>query len=188
MTKTSLHKLPLISLLALLPLASASATTYKCVEDGRVSYQGTPCKKGTGSAVNVVPADDASAVAASKGTETDPNAITARFEAEAKAMAAERRLREINYESQGLEKEISQNKAAMKSELDTLQEKRDYWKRQPGGANWAQGTELEMQLVAEKYKTKIKAAQDKLDDLNKEKNELRAQIPRSETKESSPKD
>ena len=177
----------LAPLLVLLPLAGAGAATYKCVDNGRVSYQGTPCKNGTGSAVNVVPPEDAAA-AASRGTAEDPSAIAARFEAQSKALAAERRLRDIDYEIKALELEISQNQSAMKSELDALQQKKDYWKNQLGGSTWVQSTEEEIKNVSEKYKPKIQAAQDKLNALNQEKAQLKGQLPRKAPSESGPKE
>lgn len=186
MTRTSLSKLLPFSLLALLPLTGFAAT-YKCVEDGHVTYQGTPCKKGTGAAINVVPPDDAAAVAASKGSAEDPAAIAARFDAKSKALAAEHRLRDIDYESKSLEAELAKHQSAKKSGLDALQQKKDYWKTQLGGSTWVQNTDDQMKAVSEKYEAKIQAVQEKLDKLNKEKSELGSQVPRSENSENNEK-
>ena len=177
-----MRKLLLISALAILPLATATAATYKCVEDGKITYQGTPCK-GEGSAINVIPPEDAAA-AANKGTATDPSAVAAKFDAQTKQLANEHRMRDIDYETKKLEAEISEYQSAMKSELDDLQQKKDYWKNQLGGSMREQAMADEMEKTAKKYEEKIQAVQDKINELNKEKTDLGAQTPRSETSES----
>lgn len=161
-----MRKLLLISAITICPLASAHAATYKCVDEGRVTYQATPCK-GAGSAINVIPPDDAAGYV--KGTETDPGTTAAKFDEQAKELVREQRLRDINYETQKLEAEIGGYQSAMQSELDTLQQRRDFWDKQLGGKTQAQNVADEMRSVTDKYQSMIKTAQDKLTELNKEK-------------------
>ena len=169
--------------MAICSSGSAEAATYKCVEDGIVTYQGTPCK-GAGAAINVVPPDDAATAASSKGTPTDPSAIAAKFDEQAKKLELERRLRDIDYETPKLEEEIAAYQTEMKTELEALQQKKDFWKRQLGGKTQEQAVSDEMQSVSEKYQAKIKTVQDDLARLNNEKASLNTQLSASQKPES----
>lgn len=170
-----MRKVLLISAITLFPLASAHAATYKCVDEGQTTYQATPCK-GAGSAINVIPHDDAAGYV--KGTETDPGTTAAKFDEQSKEFIREQRLRDINYETQKLEAEISGYQSAMQSELDTLQQRKDFWDKQLGGKTQAQNVADEMRLVTDKYQSMIKTAQDKLSELNKEKSDANAEKTR----------
>lgn len=147
---------------------------YKCVEDGNVTYQGAPCS-GSGTQLNEPPADFAPS--SDKGTGNNSSANAARLEAQAKALTSKRRLRDIDYEVKNLAAEITEYQSAMKSELDALQQQKDYWKNQLGGSLRGQAISDEMQKVTEKYNAKIQTVQGRINELNQEKTSLGAQVP-----------
>lgn len=168
-----MRKLLFISVMALCPLGYANAALFKCVEDGRVTYQGTPCH-GSGSELNIPPEEIAPS--SDKGTATDPSAIAARFDEQSKQLGLEHRLRDINYEEQKLAADAAGYQSQMNSELDALQQKKDFWEKQLGGKTQAQAVANEMQSISNKYQPLIKSAQDNLSKLNKEKDSINTQL------------
>ena len=169
-----MRKLLFIAALAICPFGSVGAKVFKCVEDGKTIYQKDPCR-GSGSEIDVVPANEP--LPSGKETATDQSALTAKRNNQARAITLERRVRDIDYEIQNIQRDISKYQAEMKAEMEALQQKKEFWKNKLGGSVWEQNVAAEMQSVSESYNLKIQAAQDNLSQLNKEKADINAQLP-----------
>ena len=168
-----MRKLLFIAALAICPFGSAGAVVFKCVEDGKTIYQNYPCR-GPGSEINVVPATDP--MSADKDAATAQDALTVRRNNQANVLTLERRMRDIDYETRNLEADIGKYQAEMNAEIEALRKKKEFWKNKLGGATWEQSVAAEMQSVSEKYQLQIQTAQDRLSQLNSEKDNINEQL------------
>ena len=168
-----MRKLLFIVALVICPLGSAGAKVFKCMENGKTIYQNYPCR-GSGSEINVVPATDS--MSSGKDAATAQDALTAKRNSQAKTLTLERRLRDIDYEAQNLKADINKYNTNMNAEIDALRAKQEFWKNKLGGSTWEQNTEAEIQAVFEKYQLQIQTAQDRLSQLNSEKDDINNQL------------
>lgn len=174
----SLRKLLFIAVLVMCPLGFADAKVFKCVENGKTIYQNYPCR-GSGSEINVVPATDS--MSSGEDAAIAQDAITAKRNSQANVLILERRLRDIDYEAQNLKADINKYNTNMNAEIKVLRERQESWKNKLGGATWEQNIEAEIQAVFEKYQLQIQTAQDRLSQLNSEKNDINNQLSGNRT-------
>jgi hypothetical protein len=147
---------------------SAIGEIYKCVQDGKTLYQDQPCR-GAGSSI-VIASPEASGP---NPTATGGDERLSRLRANVNEMARERRKREIAYEIDGLEREISGYERAENVELATLTDKKRYNNNDVNAAGWQRewvlkSIETEMRSVTEKYAAMKQAARDRVSRLRKE--------------------
>jgi uncharacterized protein (DUF305 family) len=147
---------------------AGAAEVYKCVENGKTIFQGTPCA-GTGNKVTVKPANGTSV---STRQDTDQPSKTAKptvskLKQNVEAMEIERRQRDIAYEVRDLERDIDHYQSAMDRELGALDKKKVYAKNNLAGATWEQSISTEMQAVTSKYQSKIQVAQERITQLRR---------------------
>ena len=173
-----MRKLLFIAALVICPLGSADAKVFKCVENGKTIYQNYPCR-GSGSEINVVPATDP--MSSGEDAAIAQDALTAKRNSQAKTLIFESRLRDIDYEAQNLKANINKYNTDMNAEIKALREKQELWKNNLGGATWEQNIEAEIQAVSEKYQLQIQTAQDRLSQLNSEKDDINNQLSGNRT-------
>ena len=168
-----MRKLLFIAVLVICPLGFADTKVFKCVENGKTIYQNYPCS-GSGSEINVVPATDSMSSGGDAAIAQD--ALTAKRNNQANVLILERRLRDIDYEAQNLKADITKYNTDMNAEIKALREKQELWKNNLGGATWERNIEAEIHAVFEKYQLQIQTAQDRLSQLNNEKNDINNQL------------
>jgi hypothetical protein len=159
-----------VVLAALLALAGwsnapAAADVFKCVENGRTSYQDQPCR-GQAGVVRIGEGPTAERAAAA-------NEEVARLKASVAALEQARRGREAAAAIEGIEREIDGYDKAEQAELAVLRAKQAYASQNLNGAVWEragfeQGLEKEMQSVGERYAAKRQAARGRIEQLQKD--------------------
>lgn len=156
--------------------SSSYAEMYKCTEEGRTIFQERPCQ-GKGGAITVRPAtgdappQSATTANAASGSSSSSAAKTAET---ATMLQRDRQMRELGYQIDDTEREISKLEAGMDAELATLRNKKSLARNNLAGATYEQSISTEMQSITEKYKTKISTVQMKLESLKKDRESLRS--------------
>ena len=149
-----------VAMLVALPLEALAADVHKCVENGRTSYQDSPC----GSAGSVIHTD---------GDVVDRRRATAAAESVEKLRAnvaqleQARRARERAAQIESVEGEIAGYRKAEQDELAALRTERDYVNNNYAAASWERNAAFDriardMQAVSDKYALKTQAARERL--------------------------
>jgi Domain of unknown function (DUF4124) len=171
-----LPKIFLIAVLGSCPFGSALAEMYKCVENGKTTFQGTPCV-GAGATVSVTPANGSSSSPqpspASDKSQPPEQSSLAKTKDHVRSMELERRLRENAYEIENLESKIRGYQSGLDRDLAALRRKKAYAENNLAGATYEQSISTEMQSVSDRYKVNIQIAQDQMSQLRSEASELR---------------
>lgn len=154
-------------IIACLCLVSVSATAQqvnKCQIDGKTVYQHAPCKAGA-TANKLSIKDDAP-------PKEVVEAQRERLFSYAKSVENDHQLNQLNRDINTEESNIRRYQRSMDIEIDSLQNKKKQSRNNLAGATWEQSISSEMSAIAEKYQTKIKVSQDRLEHLRKEKASL----------------
>jgi hypothetical protein len=149
-----------LAMLAALPLEAHAADVHKCVENGRTSYQDSPC----GSAGTVIHTD---------GEAVDGRRASAAAESVEKLRAnvaqleQARQARERAAQIESVEREIAGYRKAEQDELAALRTQRDYASNNFAAASWERNAAFDriardMQAVSDKYALKTQAARERL--------------------------
>jgi hypothetical protein len=166
----------LIAALGSCPFGGALAEMYKCVENGKTTFQDTPCL-GPGATVSVKPATGNSSSptpsATSDKSRPPEQSSFDKAKEHVRSMELERKQREIDYEIEKLESQIRHYQADLDADLTALSRKKAFAKNNLAGATYEQSISTEMQAVSERYKVNIQIAQDKMTQLRNEAVELR---------------
>ena len=169
-------KVPLITVLVSCPFGGILAETYKCVENGKTTYQATPCL-GAGATVSVKPptgnASSSAPSTASDKSEPPEQDPLAKTKENVRLMELEHKQREIGYEIQTLEAEIAQYQVGLDRDLAALRRQKAKATNSLAGATYEESISSEMQAVTERYKADIQVDQDKLSQLRSEQAELK---------------
>jgi len=143
-----------------------SADVTKCLIDGKVVYQASPCPTGAArSSVRTWTSTPDAAEAASTRT---------RLLDHAAAIDHANALRAKDRDIEASEKDIAALQAAMDAEISTLRARKRLANNNLAGATWEQSISSEMQALSERYRIKIDLARDRLTQLRKERATLAA--------------
>lgn len=148
-----------------LSASTAAADVYKCVVDGKTTYQGEPCR----GARSVMMISRPPASGAGKGS---PETI-GDLRAQVAGMEQQRRERELAYETDRLEREILALEKSRTAELAALRDKASFANYNQPGALWERGW-VQQAIVAE-----MQAVNDKYDSLRRSARERLAQLGRA---------
>lgn len=151
-------RIHLLLITSLLSLPSA-AQINKCAIDGRIVYQAAPCPRGAAASTLNYRNDIADEAAKDAREE---------FLAKEKSRRSAERRQDIEREIAFLERQIERHQRDMDAEIAALRNAKRYASNNLAGATWEQSLSSEMQAVATRYQTKIKAAQDKIASLRDE--------------------
>jgi len=163
---------------SLLIASFAHAGMYKCIENGRATYQERPCK-GAGGEIKLR-SQSGDAPAPKAPTAATPNAKSNDSHSPAsgdpnswlQSMQKERRLRELDHEIKIVENDIRTDYEDLDAELAVLRDRKSYANNNLAGATWEGSISSEMQAIVDKYKTKISISQAKQDRLRKDREVL----------------
>jgi predicted RNase H-like nuclease (RuvC/YqgF family) len=146
---------------------------FKCVENGKTVFQGTPCR-GDGAKVVIKPANGTEVGSENPGKpDASASAPTlTKLKQSVAAMEVERKQREIGYDIRDLERDIDRYQSAMERELAALERKKSRANNNLAGATWEQSISTEMQAVTTKYQSKIQVAQQRIAQLRQQADEL----------------
>lgn len=147
-----MKRVGMISAALLMLVGQAHAEMYKCTEGGRVTFQGTPCKAGTGVAVTIKPSS-------LPEPGTDP---AGQLKSKLEATAAADKRKGVEQEIAYLNGRIQSNLRAMDAEISLLRSKKNYARNNLAGATWEQSISGEMQAVTAKYTAENTANQQKI--------------------------
>ena len=158
--------LALAVIAAAVALAPAAQAINKCVgADGRVSYSDAPCE---GAARNTVltpnsagPGSGGAAAGASDGDKL-------------KALQAARREKDIEYELEQIDSDISVYRHNMDQDIERVRHRKKGAANNLAGATYEQSISTEMQAIVASYDAKIKLKQSQAEVLRSELNALRA--------------
>jgi hypothetical protein len=145
-----------LAVLGAWPVHFARADTYKCVDNGRTTYQDQPCRSG-------------GSVLRSSNDTPDPRAAetVSKLKASVTQLEQARKQREAGVEIDRLEREIQALDQAEQDELAAIRTKRDFANYNLPGAVWERGEveqarAKEMQSVTEKYAARKQASRDRV--------------------------
>lgn len=143
-------------------VGSTSAGVFRCQVNGETVYSDKPCADDAEEVLVRVtrPDVDAQAEAAARATSIADHQ---------RAMAAERRQREVRHEIDDLESRIRVAQRAMDAELAALRARKATAANNLAGATLEQGIAAEMQAVTAKHQARIDAAQARLKQLYTER-------------------
>ncbi|MGH8445974.1 MAG: DUF4124 domain-containing protein [Solimonas sp.] len=147
---------------ALLALGASQAfgATYKCVVDGKATYQDRPCQGGAaGGQINVQPNTPALST-----TDQTPSGAD-RTKAWLDKLEAERTRDALDRDISKAEDNREQMQKQMDAELTTLKIKKLNAQNNLAGATWEQSISTEMQAVSLKYDTQLRALDSRITDL-----------------------
>jgi len=139
---------------------------YKCPNAaGILQYQQLPCEGGEATQIK--------SIRTSGVPEEEASEKTGQINQLTKQMGRDRRLSEITREISTMEGRVDNYRRAMDSEMNRLKNKKMYANNNLAGATWEQSISDEMNAVASKYDSMIRAAQNRIDHLRKEEDRLR---------------
>lgn len=183
--------LPALLVLPLLFAAPvARAQIFKCVsKEGRVAFQDSPCIGSTGTAITVRPANSGvvvvqpkpalSRATASKGEEDMSGSVTTtrptqaqRDAATLKAMETDRRRRSLDRDLGEADSELDSLKSSMEQNLAGLRARKDTLSNSVPGSPLEQNAASDLQIASDRYQTQIRAAQDRVAELKKARDDL----------------
>ena len=166
-----MHCKVLLIAVLIYPFGCTLAETYKCVENGKTSYQGTPCL-GADPMVSVkLPTVRLSSPAPS--TTSDKSQLPeqdslAKTKENVRVTELELKQREIGCEIERLEGEIAQYQVGLGRDVAALWRQKATAMNNLAGATYEQSISSEMQAVTERYKADIQVGQDKISQLRSE--------------------
>lgn len=149
-------------LAAVLAAPAANAAIYKCVVDGETVFSERPCSANAEEVQVRVTRPDA-------GAQAEAAARASSIADHQRAMAAERRQREVRHEIDDLESRIRVAQREMDAELAALRARKAKAANNLAGATLEQGVAAEMQAVTAKHQARIDAAQARLKQLYAER-------------------
>ena len=171
----------------------AHAEIFKCVSrDGRVAFQDSPCIGATGTTITVRPANSGvvvvqpkpapSRATASKSDADDagPSVTTTRptpaqrDAATLKAMETDRRRRAIDYDLDEADSALDSLKSSMELNLTGLRARRETLTNSVPGSPLEQNAANDLQIASDRYQVQIRAAQDRVAELKKARDDLSA--------------
>lgn len=156
-----------LALAAAVPAGAAGVN--KCTDaKGRVSYQTAPCPQGQAAAS--MPTQTTTVPAAS-GVAPDAQAEALRRQSE--AVLRNGRLRDIARNVRDAENRIADYQTAMRKEMDHLSARKAYATNNLAGATYEQSLSAEMQAVASKYDSLIRAQQVRIERLRADEERVR---------------
>lgn len=175
----------------LLVVPIAHAEIFKCVsKDGRVAFQDSPCIGATGTTITVRPANSGVVVvppkpAPSRATasrsdadDAGPSVTTTRptqaqrDAATLKTMETERRRRTIDYDLGEADSALDSLKSSMEQNLTGLRARRDTLTNSVPGSPLEQNAANDLQVASDRYEVQIRAAQDRVTELKKARDDL----------------
>jgi hypothetical protein len=166
----------LVAIIELIWWSSAGAEIYRCEAGGNVSYQAEPCATGSGRKVDIAPTSiGRDSPPETKGTiqpKGDPKSLAEKLE----RVQAEKRLSDVNLEIDGVKNQIATLTTAMDAEVEAIRKRKAYAKNNLAGATWEQSLSQEMAAVTDQYRVKIAVSQNRLADLEKEKQALSTKL------------
>ena len=186
-----LHALCMLPLLLVAP--GAHAEIYKCVsKEGRIAFQDSPCIGATGTTVTIRPANSGvvvvqpkaapSRATASKGDADEASASVTttrptqaqRDAATLKTMETDRRRRSIDYDLGEADSALDSLKSSMEQNLAGLRARKDTLTNSVPGSPLEQNAANDLQIASDRYQVQIRAAQDRVAELKKARDDLSA--------------
>lgn len=145
-----------IAFFALLIASSvAHADVYRCKSGGKVVFSDLPCESGA-KPINVRPAGGAAS--------QDP-ARPSTERAKLDEINARLKRKELDADIEREERHLETIERDRDTELSQLREKKSYARNNLAGATWEQSISSEMIAVTNKYESKIRAQQRKIDEM-----------------------
>lgn len=158
LTRSKADMTKVFSIVLAFVTCTASAQ-YKCVDtNGKVAFQQMPCSAAEKEQkIRVFPSEAAKQVppstAPSQPALTPDQRLLANIERERRLEEKARTIDYLQGQVAYLEEVIARRNVQMSSEIAVLQSKKGYSKNNLAGATWEQSISVEMQAVAQKYKT-----------------------------------
>lgn len=153
---------------------SPALAVNKCVdENGKVSYQNSPCPTNSRESEIAVPKKvDTSTPSASTPASSSEEEV-ARIQQQANQMERERKLQEIDREISRIEGRIIDYRSEMDNEIAKLKAKKQFANNDLAGATWEQSISTEMAAISQKYDALIRNEQDRISRLRSDADALR---------------
>ena len=152
-------------LLLLLCAALPAQAVYKCRDSsGAVTYSQGPCGPDARQ-IDATPA-------AGAGTGIAPDGGAAGLNAQADAMASDRRARDLGYEIRRGEARINRIIERRDAELAAIRHAKGYANNNLAGAVYADSLSGEMQAVASRYAADVQVERDRVEALRREREAL----------------
>ena len=163
----------LLSVAALSLSTGSVAAVFKCVEDGKTVYQGTPCpvRAPAGTPEPAKHSPDEGAAGNTDGASKAAGDIRSRSQSD--PALRERRLSEIEYQLGQTEREVANYRRAMQDELAPLERRKRLASGSSAGAADVKSISADIAGVEEKYRARMQLSQDHAAALQKEADGLR---------------
>ena len=186
------HVLPALVMLPFLSAPIAHAQIFKCVsKEGRVAFQDSPCIGATGTAITVRPANSGvvvvqpkpapSRASASKSEDDTGASVTTirptqaqRDAATLKKMENDRQRRSLDRDLGEADSELDSLKSSMELNLGGLRARKDTLTNSVPGSPLEQNAASDLQIASDRYQVQIRAAQDRIAELKKARDDLTA--------------